>query len=86
MQLSHLQTLQDASPPKKTAKQEPPRGVFNGLKQQEVYGIVFSAPRGSISVLVWALDGIGLPEFLLLLLITPHHSELEQKQPGKQES
>ena len=31
----HLQTLEDAFPPKEQLSRSPLRGVFNGLKQQE---------------------------------------------------
>lgn len=77
-------TLQDASPPKKQLSRSPPEVFLMGLSSRRVCRIVFSAPRGSISVLVWALNGIGLPELLLLLLITPHLSKLEQRQAARE--
>lgn len=55
-----------------------------GLSRRRVCRIVFSALRGSISVLVWTLKGIDLPEPPLLLLITQHHSELEQRQAARE--
>lgn len=41
-----------------------------GLHSRSNCQIVFSVRRGSVSVLVWALNDIGLPKFCLLLLIT----------------
>lgn len=55
-----------------------------GLSSRRACRIVFPAPRGSVSVLVWALNSIGLLELLLLLLITPHHPEFEQRQATRE--
>lgn len=86
MQQGHLQTLQDAFPPKKqlsrslpTPSAPTPEVFLMGLSSRRACRIVFSAPRVSISVLVWALNGIGLTELLLLLLTTLHHPEFEQR-------
>lgn len=55
-----------------------------GLSSRRVCRIVVSAPSGSISVLVWAQNRIGLPEPRLLLLITQCHPQLEQRQAARE--
>lgn len=55
-----------------------------GLSSRRVCRIIFSAPRGSLSVLVWAQNSIGLPEPHLLLLITQRHLQLEQRQTARE--
>lgn len=55
-----------------------------GLSSRRVCRIVFSAPRGSVSVLVWAQSRISLPEPHFLLLITQCHPQLEQRQAARE--
>lgn len=68
----------------KNSKQEPLEVFLMGQSSRRVCRIVFSAPRGSVSVLVWALNSIGLPEPHLLLLMTQQHPELEQREAARE--